>query len=142
MKCNKKVNEQDAKRARWAKASEGERGAVIVLFSVGLVGMLMITGLAVDLGLAYVASSNNESVLTANATGSATPGNVDVDVLQVASVGRRFSVGGIVRSEHPRVVIMICYRHVAFAGGNRANLVAVATLWPPRQVLDQILAPF
>ncbi len=43
--------------------------------------------------LAFGTTSTDESVLTANATGNAIPGSYVVDVLQVATVGRRFSAG-------------------------------------------------
>ena len=41
--------------------------------------------------LAFQVSSSKDTVLTGNATGNATPGTVDVEVVQVAKVGRRFS---------------------------------------------------
>lgn len=41
--------------------------------------------------LEFTASSSDEAVLTASANGNASPGNVDVTVEKVATVGRRFS---------------------------------------------------
>jgi flagellar hook-associated protein 2 len=42
--------------------------------------------------LAYTASSTDESIVEATATGSASPGSFDVHVEQLATVGREFSV--------------------------------------------------
>ncbi len=41
--------------------------------------------------LEFTASSSDENVLTASANGNASPGNIDVTVEKVATVGRRFS---------------------------------------------------
>lgn len=52
----------------------------------------LLTGPTLDEELLdFTTSSSDDKVLTANATGNATPGTLDVEVTQLASVGRRFS---------------------------------------------------